>query len=111
MSSGVVVNAEPASPRDVTLELPKHVANRRDGRVERWLHAHLNIVAFVVVAAGFVARVIVAGRSYLNADEALHYLLLNQPSTLLAYKASLGNAHPPLLYLLLYFWRFLGRSE
>ncbi len=64
-----------------------------------------------VVAAGFVLRVIVASRTYLNPDEALHYLLLNQPTAFLAYKASLTNAHPPLIYLVVYFWHFLGRSE
>ena len=52
-----------------------------------------------------------ATRSYLNPDEALHYLLLNQSSAFLAYKASLTNAHPPLIYMVLYYWHFLGRSE
>jgi uncharacterized membrane protein len=41
----------------------------------------------------------------------LHYLLVNESSLLLAYKASLTNAHPPLIYLLLYVFRFLGHSE
>jgi hypothetical protein len=63
------------------------------------------------VAAGFVLRIYAATRSYLNPDEALHYLLLNQASALLAYKASLTNAHPPLIYMVLYYWHFLGRSE
>ena len=56
-------------------------------------------------------RVLAATRSYLNPDEALHYLLLNQPSAFLAYKASLTNAHPPLIYMVVYYWHFLGRSE
>ena len=79
--------------------------------VETWLHDHLQGVALAVIAASFVVRIVVASRSYLNPDEALHYLLINQPSAFLAYKASLTNAHPPLIYLLLYFWHFLGRSE
>jgi len=47
----------------------------------------------------------------LNPDEALHYLLFDQQSAFLAYKASLSNAHPPLVFLVLYFWHFLGHSE
>jgi len=79
--------------------------------VEGWIAERLNVLAFVVVAIGFVLRFLVATRSYLNPDEALHYVLLNQPSAFLAYKASLTNAHPPLIYLVVYFWHFLGRSE
>jgi hypothetical protein len=81
------------------------------GVIERWLHEHLTMVALAVTAGGFLARIVTAGRSYFNPDEALHYFLFNQSSLLLAYKASLTNAHPPLIYVLLYFWRFLGRSE
>jgi uncharacterized membrane protein len=47
----------------------------------------------------------------LNPDEALHYLLANQSSWRLAYNASLTNAHPPLLTLVLFLWRSLGTSE
>jgi hypothetical protein len=101
--------------RDAPLEAapgkPKRDATSWTGVVERWLNDHLDGVALLVVAAGFGVGLFVASRSYLNPDEALDYLLINQPSALLAYKASLGNAHPPLLYLLIYFWHFLGRSE
>src|SRR5437879_12125769 len=37
--------------------------------------------------------------------------LINEPSLVLAYKASLTNAHPPLVYLLLYFFHWMARSE
>ena len=77
----------------------------------RWMLDHLDALAMAVVASGFVLRILAASRSYLNPDEALHYLLLNQSSAYLAYKASLTNAHPPLIYLLVYYWHFLGRSE
>jgi hypothetical protein len=80
-------------------------------RIERWLHAHLHAVALAITAGGFVARIIAANRAFLNPDEALHYLLINEPSLLLAYKASLTNAHPPLVFVVLYFWHFLGHSE
>jgi uncharacterized membrane protein len=82
-------------------------ANGADG----WLGAHTDIVAAAIVAAGFALRIYVAAGSYLNPDEALHFALSHQRSLLLAYKASLTNAHPPLIYVILHFWQFLGRSE
>src|ERR1700674_1559510 len=72
--------------------------------IEEWLEQHLTAVALAVIAAAFVARLWVAGRSYLNPDEALIYLIINQPSLGLAYKLSLTEPHPPLFYVLLYFW-------
>jgi len=78
---------------------------------EDWLHKHLNAVAAAITVAGLGLRIWVATRNYLNPDEALHYLIINQPSLWLAYKASLTNAHPPLIYFVLYAWRYLGRSE
>jgi dolichyl-phosphate-mannose-protein mannosyltransferase len=78
---------------------------------ETWLHLHLRAVALVVTAGGFAYRVFIASRSFLNPDEAIHYWLINQRSAWQAYKASLTNAHPPLFYLILYFWHLLGRSE
>ena len=84
---------------------------KREHFVESWLQDHLNAVAYAVVAAGFGLRLFVATRTYLNPDEALHYQIINQHSAWLAYKASLSNAHPPLIFLILYFWHFLGRSE
>jgi 4-amino-4-deoxy-L-arabinose transferase-like glycosyltransferase len=65
----------------------------------------------VVILAGFLARLHLAARSFLNPDEVLHYIIVNQSSAFLAYKASLSNAHPPLIYLVLYFWKSLGSSE
>jgi 4-amino-4-deoxy-L-arabinose transferase-like glycosyltransferase len=107
----IEVNAGPDSPQEVAAGLPEQRKTSREAVVERWLRARLNVLALAVVAAGFVVRVLDAARSYLNPDEALHYLLLNQASAFQAYKASLTNAHPPLLYFLVYFWHFLGRSE
>lgn len=80
-------------------------------RVEDWLNDHTGTLALAIVAAGLVVRLLVAARGYLNPDEALHYLTINQPSGFLAYKASILEAHPPLLYMLLYFCRCLGSSE
>ncbi len=83
----------------------------KHGVVESWLQRHLNALAALVIAAGFVIRLIVASRSFLNPDEALLYLFSNQKTAYLACKASLGTAHPPLLLIFLYFWNFLGHSE
>jgi hypothetical protein len=105
------LDREPKISQDSAPGSHKQAAGDAPGAFERWLDAHLNAVAILVIAAGFAVRLYVAARSYLNPDEALHYLLINQPSAFLAYKASLTNAHPPLLFLLLYFWHFVGSSE
>jgi hypothetical protein len=70
-----------------------------------------NWLPLSVLAAGFGARLFEAAASFLNPDEALHNLLASQSSLSLAYKAALTNAHPPLLILVLYYWRWLGQSE
>ena len=64
-----------------------------------------------LLAGGLAARLVLAHRTFLNPDEALHYLLSAEPSLALVYKASLTTAHPPLLIVLLYYWRLLGNSE
>jgi uncharacterized membrane protein len=78
---------------------------------ENWFETHSNLCAMLVVFAALLVRLRVASGTFLNPDEALHYLLANQSSWLLAYRASLTNAHPPLLTLVLYFWRAVGTSE
>jgi hypothetical protein len=65
----------------------------------------------LVLLAGFIARLIPAKEYFLNPDEALHFLAASQSSLSLAYKAALTNAHPPLLIVVLYFWRSFGQSE
>jgi hypothetical protein len=77
----------------------------------QWFQSHANLAAFVLTLLGFLARLRSASGIFLNPDEALHFRLANQVSLALAYKASLTAAHPPLLILLLYFWRGLGASE
>jgi hypothetical protein len=54
-------------------------------------------------AAGLALRLGLAASTFLNPDEVLHYLASAQPSAVLAYKASLNIAHPPLLILLLHY--------
>ncbi len=41
----------------------------------------------------------------------MHYFLARQPSWIDAYRASLTSAHPPLLILIVHYWRMLGDSE
>ena len=67
--------------------------------METWLDARLNLFVLGVIAVAFLLRVYAAGGSFLNPDEALHYIILNQRSAFWAYKISLTNAHPPLIYL------------
>ena len=76
-----------------------------------WFETHSNLSALLIVTAALLVRLRAASGTFLNPDEALHYLLANQSSCLLAYQASLTNAHPPLLTFVLYFWRGVGTSE
>ncbi len=69
------------------------------------------LVSAAVLAIALIVRLIPASRLFLNPDEALHYLLASQSSLRQAWAAALTNAHPPLLILLLYFWRSFGHSE
>jgi hypothetical protein len=70
-----------------------------------------NVLPAIVLAIGFAARLIPAARNFLNPDEALHNLLASQTTIRQAWAAALTNAHPPLLILILYYWRALGQSE
>jgi 4-amino-4-deoxy-L-arabinose transferase-like glycosyltransferase len=78
---------------------------------ENWFEAHSNLGAILVLVAALLVRLRAASGTFLNPDEALHYLLANQSSWRLAYNASLTNAHPPLLTLVLFLWRSVGTSE
>jgi hypothetical protein len=80
-------------------------------RVDQWIETNPNRIAMLVLTAGLWIRLWSAWGTFLNPDEALHYLLADQSSWRLAYQASLTNAHPPLLTLVLYFWRGVGSSE
>jgi dolichyl-phosphate-mannose-protein mannosyltransferase len=66
---------------------------------------------YVLLAVGFGVRVWHASGTFLNPDEAMHFLAANQTSWWLAAKASFDLSHPPLLILVLYAWRSLGTSE
>ncbi|MGA2022238.1 MAG: hypothetical protein ABSH02_16720, partial [Candidatus Sulfotelmatobacter sp.] len=76
-----------------------------------WFESRAPQAAIAVTLVGFLARLWTASGTFLNPDEALHFRLANQPSLALAYQQSLTAAHPPLLTLLIYFWRAPGTSE
>jgi Dolichyl-phosphate-mannose-protein mannosyltransferase len=111
MNLNATIDTETHRQREVASGIPSGEAARPSGFIERWLHAHLNAVAIAIVSGGLVARIVLARKTFFNPDEVLHYLMINEPSLRLAYKASLTNAHPPLIYLLLYICHLLGRSE
>ena len=81
---------------------------KSDGRVAG---APIFLWLALVLFAGFVFRILPAVRLFLNPDEALHHLLASQSSVGQAWAAALTNAHPPLLILILYYWRSFGASE
>lgn len=83
----------------------------RPNSIERRPGARLDAAAIALLAAGMGFRAYAAWGTYLNPDEALHFLIGHQPTAWLAYKASLTNAHPPLIFLVLHFWQLLGRPE
>ncbi|HZR64470.1 MAG TPA: glycosyltransferase family 39 protein [Terriglobales bacterium] len=79
-------------------------ASRGIERLARWAPA-------LLITAGLAVRLISAYSKFLNADEAMHYLLSVQPSFAETYRASLGTAHPPLLIILLHYWGMISRTE
>jgi len=70
-----------------------------------------NYIATALVGIGSLWRLWLAQATFFNSDEAWHFSMANQASLYLAYKASLTLLHPPLLVLVLYFWRGLGTSN
>jgi 4-amino-4-deoxy-L-arabinose transferase-like glycosyltransferase len=70
-----------------------------------------NLLPLFVLISGLIARLVQAQKYFLNPDEALHNMLASPSSLRDAYRAALTNAHPPLLILVLHYWRWLGRSE
>ncbi|HYM05856.1 MAG TPA: glycosyltransferase family 39 protein [Terriglobales bacterium] len=90
-------------------ESPKPT-NWRHRLVNRFT-AHRDLAAGLVLLLAFLLRLGKASGTFLNLDEAMHFLAANKPSLAEAYRASLNLAHPPLLILLLHVWRRLGTSE
>jgi uncharacterized membrane protein len=89
-----------ATQESISAAAPRGLAQR----LARFMPAGL-------IAVGLIVRLIIAHAKFLNADEAMHYLLSMQPSFLETYRASLGTAHPPLLIILLHYWAMISSSE
>jgi Dolichyl-phosphate-mannose-protein mannosyltransferase len=76
------------------------------------IHAEAeNLLPLCVLISGLIARLFQAWQYFLNPDEALHNVLASPSSLSVTYRAALTNAHPPLLILVLHYWRWLGQSE
>jgi 4-amino-4-deoxy-L-arabinose transferase-like glycosyltransferase len=69
------------------------------------------LIAAVVTVSGLLWRCWLAQATFFNTDEAWHFSLANQNSVRAAYHASLTISHPPLLILVLYYWRAVGTSN
>jgi len=69
------------------------------------------LLPLALLALGFGLRVANAAHRFLNADEALHYLLTLHGTLGRTYQASLAVNHPPLLIIALHYWGRLGHSE
>ena len=85
------------------------VAPKPDSFAAQATRSRVLLLSLLVVAS--LLRLWNAAYRYLNADEALHYLLSVQTSLVAAYRASLSTVHPPLLILFLYYWGKMGHSE
>ncbi len=83
----------------------------RRNLLENWIQSHPDPVVAVILAVGFLVRIHAAWGIFLDPDEALHFFEANKNSLLQAYQASLIISHPPLLVILLHFWKGLGTSE
>lgn len=78
----------------------------------KWtIERHANRIALFILALGVCWRLWLAHATYFNTDEAWHFLVANQSSLLAVYRASLTLAHPPLLVVILHFWKHLGTSD
>ena len=69
------------------------------------------LLAASLVLGGLVLRLVQAQSRFLNPDEALHFLLSQEPSLAGRYQATLTTAHPPLFIFVLHIWASLGHSE
>jgi len=83
----------------------------RPAAAEDWIFSHADLAGLGLIVAALLVRLKAASGTFLNYDEALHFFVANQTSWRLAYQASPGLSHPPLLVFFLHAWRALGTSE
>lgn len=65
----------------------------------------------VILASGFILRIVLAALLQLNPDEVIRVLAADRASLSEVFRADLDNPHPPLLSILLFVWRILGTSD
>jgi uncharacterized membrane protein len=80
-------------------------------RLQDKFKANPGFISGFVVLLAFLLRLWKASGTFLNLDEAMHFLAANKLTLADVYQTSLNLAHPPLLILLLHEWRKLGTSE
>lgn len=83
----------------------------RESRTERFLRMHAGGVAAVVVALGAALRIRSAHGTFLVPDETIILSIASAPSLPAVWDASITNLNPPLGYVLLHGWLFLGRGD
>lgn len=79
--------------------------------VDRWILRHATLTVLAVMASGLALRIAAIRGTYLGSDEAVHFQLVNVSTLEDVYRATLTNAHPPLFFFLLHFWRSIDSSE
>lgn len=76
-----------------------------------WLEQHTSWVVLVLVVIGLLLRVRAAVPTMLNPDEALNFISADHDTLAAAIRGGMTNPHPPLYYILLWLWKFVGRSD
>ncbi len=76
-----------------------------------WVEQHAAALVLGLVGVGLGLRVLVAAPTFLNPDEVLNFISADQSTLAGAIQYGMFNPHPPLYYMLLWFWRFLGQSD
>jgi len=85
----------------------RSVLDRFEGPAARWL----DWIVGGAVLCGLLSRAAIAFRSYLNPDEAWHFLLANASGFEGLWAQSMRSTHPPVLIVLLHLIRKFGTSE
>ncbi|MEO0073333.1 MAG: glycosyltransferase family 39 protein [candidate division WOR-3 bacterium] len=84
-------------------------------KTDRFLPAYsrlaANRTALLILILGLLVRLGLAALLQLNPDEVIRVLAADRPSLAEVFRHDLDNPHPPLLSILLFGWRILGRGD
>jgi Dolichyl-phosphate-mannose-protein mannosyltransferase len=97
-------------PSDQEKATDSHII-KSDYSINNWLEARTGFIVAVIMMIGFLLRILPATKLYLNPDECLNFILVNQPNFYRVWVNTIPQAHPPLYYLILFIWKKLGDSE